>query len=42
MWIPRIIKGKSRIIRAAANWERPFIAFIHAVVNGALSKGKLR
>jgi predicted nuclease of predicted toxin-antitoxin system len=42
LWIPRIIKGKSGLLRAAFTWEKPFIAFIQGVPKGILRRGELR
>jgi predicted nuclease of predicted toxin-antitoxin system len=41
LWVPRIIRAKNRIIKAALNREKPFVDFIQAVPNGKLVKGAL-
>jgi hypothetical protein len=42
LWSPRIIAAKSKMTKALAKWEKPFIAFIQAVPKGTLQKGTLK
>jgi hypothetical protein len=41
LWIPRIVRAKKKIIKAAIYREKPFVIFIRAVPDGTLQRGKL-
>jgi hypothetical protein len=40
LWIPRIILAKAKILRAAKNWDKPFVGFISAKPKLSLQRAK--
>lgn len=38
LWVPRIISAKATLLRAAKNWDMPFVGYISPVPRAAIRK----